>query len=147
MEIQEDLYRKIVRSMPIVCVDLLIRDPAGRTLLLKRNNPPAQDQWWFPGGRVHINESFLEAARRKAFQECGLTLNKEPISLGIFELFFDEGDAKYHSVTNLFEIELGEFVEIVLDSQSKEFKWVSFAESLSLDLHKFVKNILLREFV
>jgi colanic acid biosynthesis protein WcaH len=143
MEIQEDLYRKIVRSMPIVCVDLLIRDPAGRTLLLKRNNPPAQDQWWFPGGRVHMNESFLEAVRRKAIQECGLTLCVDPISVGIFELFFDEGDVKYHSVTNLFSTTIDKYVGVTLDSQSKEFKWVELAEKKNLDLHKFIYNAIL----
>lgn len=143
MEIQEDLYRKIVRSMPIVCVDLLIRDPAGRTLLLKRNNPPAQDQWWFPGGRVHMNESFLEAVRRKAIQECGLTLCGDLSSLGIFELFFDEGGTKYHSVTNLFVANVDECVRITLDSQSKEFKWVGLAEIKNLDLHKFIYNAIL----
>lgn len=143
MEIPEDLYRTIVREMPIICVDLLIRDPVGRILLLKRNNQPAQDQWWFPGGRVHMNESFLEAVRRKAIQECGLTLCLDPVSVGTFELFFDEGDVKYHSVTNLFATTIHECVRITLDSQSKEFKWVELAEIKNLDLHKFIYNAIL----
>lgn len=143
MEIPENLYRKIVRNMPIVCVDLLIRDSAGRILLLKRRNQPAQEQWWFPGGRVHMNESFLEAVRRKAIQECGLTLCGDPYSLGIFELFFDEGGTKYHSVTNLFAANVDELSRITLDSQSKEFKWVELTEMKSLDLHKFIYNAIL----
>ena len=143
MEIPEDLYRKIVRLMPIVCVDLLIKDRTGRFLLLKRNNQPAKDQWWFPGGRVHMNESFLEAVRRKAIQECGLTLCGDPISMGFFELFFDEGDINYHSVTNLFATTVDECPRITLDSQSKEFKWVELAEMKNLDLHEFICNAIL----
>lgn len=142
MNIPEDFYRKIVQSMPIVCVDLLIRDLAGRILLLKRCNQPAQDQWWFPGGRVLMNESFLEAVKRKAIQECGLTLCGDPISIGSFELFFDEGDIKFHSVTNLFEVTVGECVKITLDSQSKEFKWVDLTEIKNLNLHKFIYNAI-----
>ncbi len=143
MDIPEDLYRKIVRSIPIVCVDLLIRDSRGRILLLKRNNQPAQDQWWFPGGRVHMNESFLDAVKRKAIQECGLTLYGDPISIGIFELFFDECDVKYHSVTNLFATTIDDCVRITLDSRCKEYKWVRLAEIKNLDLHKFIYNAIL----
>jgi len=52
MKIDEDLYDQILNVIPIPCVDILLEDRYNRIFLLKRINEPAQDAWWFPGGRV-----------------------------------------------------------------------------------------------
>ncbi|MHA1409211.1 MAG: hypothetical protein ACTSQY_02620 [Candidatus Odinarchaeia archaeon] len=48
--IREPLYTKIKALTPIPTVDLLVTRQ-GRLLLMLRNNPPAKDQWFTPGGR------------------------------------------------------------------------------------------------
>lgn len=52
MFIPENDYKKILSTMPILCVDLIIFFD-GKCLLLKKKNEPAKGQYWFPGGRVY----------------------------------------------------------------------------------------------
>ena len=144
VKIADSLYQTIVASMPIVCVDLIIRNSIGHVLLLKRCNAPAKDQWWFPGGRVLMNEYRSDAARRKAQQECGLVLTKALNLRGTYELFFNEGGKNYHSVTTLFETALDNDCPVILDAQSKEFIWVNPLSTQENDLHKFITSNLIR---
>lgn len=71
MFIEKELFDKIVNSIPLLCVDgLVIYD--GKLLLLKRANEPAFGEWWFPGGRVHLNESLQDSILRKVKTETNL---------------------------------------------------------------------------
>jgi len=72
MYIEEELYDKIKSVMPIPCVDLVVINNQEEVLMLKRENEPAKGLWWFPGGRVHHNETRADAALRKLKEECGL---------------------------------------------------------------------------
>ena len=67
----EKLYKKIVRSVPILCVDLVIKK-GSKTLLIKRKLPPRSGYWCLVGGRVHYNETVMQAVRRQAKVELGL---------------------------------------------------------------------------
>jgi colanic acid biosynthesis protein WcaH len=139
LKIADGLYQTIVASMPIVCVDLLIRNSIGHVLLLKRCNSPAKEQWWLPGGRVLMNERLSVAAKRKALQECGLLLNFAPKQRGTHELFFDEDGSHFHSITTIFEIDWNGSLEVRLDDQSKDFIWIDPQAKDKYDLHSFVK--------
>lgn len=72
MFIPIDTYQSILQCMPILCVDVLIIRQA-KCLLLLRDNEPAKGKYWFPGGRVHKNESIRDAALRKAKEETNLS--------------------------------------------------------------------------
>ena len=142
MKIADCLYQTIVASMPIVCVDLLIRNSIGHVLLLKRSNSPAKEQWWLPGGRVYMNELMSDAAKRKALEECGLLLNYAVKQRGTYELFFHEGGSNFHSITTLFEIDWNGSLEVHLDDQSKEFIWIDPQAKDKYNLHSFVKLVI-----
>lgn len=62
-------------ALPLVSIDLMVTRPGpdGPELLLGlRNNRPARDWWFTPGGRIRKNEAFGEAMSRVARDEIGL---------------------------------------------------------------------------
>ena len=72
MFIPEQLYRDIMKSVPIICVDLIIQNQDSKFLLVKRNNQPLKDIFYVVGGGVHLGETLQDAGRRKLFEEVGL---------------------------------------------------------------------------
>lgn len=56
----------------IPCVGAIVVDDAGRFLLIRRANPPAQGQWSLPGGRVEPGEDWRDAVLRELDEETGL---------------------------------------------------------------------------
>jgi colanic acid biosynthesis protein WcaH len=82
------LYKKIVESIPITSVEaIILKDDS--FLLMKRNNEPVKDCWWFPGGRIRKNETFQEALHREIKEETGLKLTESRL-LNIYERIFPE---------------------------------------------------------
>lgn len=54
------------------CVGGLAYDPAGRLLLIRRENDPGRGLWSVPGGRVEPGETEHEALVREMAEETGL---------------------------------------------------------------------------
>jgi ADP-ribose pyrophosphatase YjhB (NUDIX family) len=145
MIIEQDLYEKILRVMPIPCVDLLVGDSSGRILLVKRNNEPMAGQWWFPGGRVLFNETRDQAARRKLLEECGLTAVSLR-ELGTFDLILPvDGGQLSHGITTLFAVSVADGSQVTMDEQSSFADWRTPRAWLNESLHEFVKSSLRSE--
>lgn len=60
------------RSPCVPCVGAVVRDSAGRLLLVRRVHPPAPGSWSLPGGRVEAGETDEAACRREVAEETGL---------------------------------------------------------------------------
>jgi colanic acid biosynthesis protein WcaH len=125
MMLSEADYRKVMETMPVVCVDCLVQNEAGEFLLVRRGNEPLKGEFWVPGGRLLKNERLEDAVHRKMREELGIEV--EIISnLGFFEEFFDKTaqnvDGGFHAVSFLFLVRpLG--TSIRLDCQSSEWGW------------------------
>lgn len=51
-----------------------------RVLLIRRGQPPSQDLWAIPGGKVGLGESLQEAAEREILEETGVVIHaRHPI--------------------------------------------------------------------
>ena len=64
MWLEREDFRTAVRLSPLVSIDLVVRDAAGRVLLGWRNNRPAQHCWFVPGGSIRKQETLDAAFRR-----------------------------------------------------------------------------------
>lgn len=51
-----------------------------KVLLVLRANPPAENMWSIPGGRVELGETLQAAAEREIKEETGITIRaREPV--------------------------------------------------------------------
>lgn len=137
--ISPDLYEKIHATMPIACVDIIITNN-NSFLLVKRKNKPAQNQWWFPGGRIFKNETLIEAVIRKSFEETGLKV--EIINrIGAEETLFPDGpfNSTTHTINVVYAVKANNPEEIKTDEQSSEYDWFS---KINDNWNPYVKNFL-----
>jgi 8-oxo-dGTP diphosphatase len=58
----------------IPCVGAVIRDAAGRLLLVKRRNEPGAGLWSLPGGRIEPTETDEQALVREILEETSLSV-------------------------------------------------------------------------
>lgn len=136
------LYREILATMPVVCVDLVIKNQ-GRILMVQRKNEPARGDWWFPGGRIRKGETLLQTALRQAREEvgvrglCGSLIHVEETQFptGPF------GDP-VHTVNLCYSFEAYSR-EVVLDADHAEYLWCSPEQLLSdRHLHPYLHRCL-----
>ena len=141
--IPEKLYKKIVKTIPITCVDLVIKREK-YFLLVKRKKNPAKDKWWFPGGRLLLNESLRAGAKRKLKEELGIKKIKTIKFLAVEETKFKKGYFEFpsHSVNVTFLAEIDNFQakNINLDTKNHlDYKWF---QRIPAKTDPYVKNFL-----
>lgn len=86
----DEEWKIIVKNIPIVSVDLLVRVDDG-LVLGKRQNEPARGEWFVPGGTVFKKERLRDAAHRVARDELGAEITIDRC-LGSYEHFYDTAD-------------------------------------------------------
>lgn len=143
--IPEVLYRSIVKSMPVSCVDLIVQDKSGQILMVKRRNDPARGCWWLPGGRVHYGELRQDAAVRKLHQECALRA-LEVRELFTLDLIYAESLGKEFAAHGISTVYLAKVTsgKPALDSQSSDFAWKSADSWLAFTQDPMLAAILQR---
>jgi len=123
--IPEEEYARILEVLPILCVDIAVRNSKGEYLLVKRGNEPLKGEWWVPGGRVLKGETLEQAAIRKVEEEVGIKVDSVK-PMGYYE---DTAHTNrfasrvpLHSVSVVFLAVVDDFDGIKLDSQSLDWK-------------------------
>jgi colanic acid biosynthesis protein WcaH len=90
-KLPDAIFREIVQHTPLIAIDLCIVDSVQQILLGYRNNRPARDSWFVPGGRIRKGEALVEAFSRIAQQELGMSLTfDQGIFLGSYEHFYPD---------------------------------------------------------
>ena len=135
-----DEYEKIRRVVPIVCVDLVVLDPIGNVLLIFRRDPPAESEWWLPGGRVLHGETRLEAVHRLLSREVGLVA-MEVKECRTREVILPLPDGcSSHAVSTVFLAVVASCERLILES-SIEKHCLGKLEQLSLlELRPYVRD-------
>jgi colanic acid biosynthesis protein WcaH len=139
--IPTELYFQILQNIPIACVDIAIV-ARGAVLLVKRKDPPAQNQWWVPGGRVLKGEMMKETAARKALEEVGIDCHVGPIIHTAETIFPDgPGGIPVHSINSCFFLyPVDHNFEPHLDDHHADYRWVN---AIPEGLHPYVERCLM----
>jgi colanic acid biosynthesis protein WcaH len=135
MIIPAEQYQQIIEVLPILCVDVVIKNSRGEYLLIKRDNEPRKGEWWVIGGRLLKGETLEQAVVRKIREEIGLNVEAvQPI--GYYEAVSQEnpfGQApRLHAVSVVFSTVVDSNQQIKLDDQSTDWK---YSKELPADFH------------
>ncbi len=127
----------VIRLTPLVSIDLIVRDSAGRILLGLRNNEPAKDFYFVPGGRVLKDERLRDAFARILINETNIDAGYESATfLGIYEHFystnrFGEPGLGTHYVVLAFEVAPPDVSVVQIEGQHSEYRWMHEHELLA----------------
>ena len=121
--IKEEEYRKIIKCMPIFCIDFLISFNK-KYLLIKRKEEPLKNSYWVIGGRLLYKETIADAARRIQEREIGRYFSNFK-EIGFSNYFFSNklNSRATHTPTLLFQISVDNIFIPKLDEQHNKFIW------------------------
>jgi len=133
--IPAEQYKQIIEVLPILCVDVIIKNTRGEYLLIRRANEPRQGEWWVIGGRLLKGETLEEAVVRKVWEETSLNVQSvQPV--GYYEAVSQENPfglgPRLHAVSVVFSTIVDDGQQIRLDDQSSDWK---YAKELPPDFH------------
>jgi colanic acid biosynthesis protein WcaH len=124
-------FFNVVKSTPLVSIDLIISDPSGAVLMGWRNNEPTKNTWFVPGGCIRKNEKIADAFERIIETETGLNASFYEAKFGgVFEHFystncFDNPDFGTHYCVLAYALRYGRRPTIQTDSQHSKFDWLT----------------------
>lgn len=90
--IPREEWTTIIRNVPLVSVDLVVRHGDG-VVLGRRTNEPAKGEWFVPGGTVFKHERLADAVHRVAKTELGVDVEIHR-RLGVYEHFYDTAEVE-----------------------------------------------------
>ena len=130
MFLDENTFKTVITSTPLVSIDLVVKNSNNQYLLGYRNNRPAQGFWFVPGGRVLKNEPMDDAFIRLSKNELGLDLVRAQAKfLGPFEHFYDDfvfgNEESTHYVVLGYQVEADVDLKDLPQEQHNDYRWFS----------------------
>jgi colanic acid biosynthesis protein WcaH len=134
VELCPEDFDKLRRWAPLVSIDLIVQDARGRVLLGFRNNEPAKETWFVPGGRIRKDEKLAEAFGRivreelNAGNDLGVSVDVADARFaGVFEHHYPASDqmpVSVHYVVLAYRLTASkDDVSKLPHSQHAEWRW------------------------
>lgn len=138
MFLSDSIFKTVIATTPLISIDLVIKNSQGQYLLGYRNNKPAKDFWFVPGGRVLKDEAIDAAFSRLVLDEIGDTLTIENAQFkGVYEHFYDDcvfgDDTSTHYIVLGYELCRDLNLHDLPEAQHSQYKWFTPAELLQSD--------------
>ncbi len=124
-----------------VGVKALIKNDAGQYLFLRRSAAKyggVAERLDIPGGRIHPEESLVEALAREVFEEVNLRLNKEPQLIAAQDIFVDKKELHVVRLTYL----VSASGELKLSGEHTGYEWLSLDEAKHAAVDEYVLAVL-----
>ena len=139
------VFSNIIEYAPLISIDFCIVHK-DKILLGKRNNPPAKNFYFTPGGRIYKNEPWQVAMQRIAKTELGLCIKVNDFQLmGMWDHFYTDSiideNISTHYVNTPYYFELSTLPDFSIDSQHSELSWFELSSCQSNDMiHPYTQN-------
>ncbi|SUW63072.1 GDP-mannose mannosyl hydrolase [Buttiauxella agrestis] len=123
-------FATVVRSTPLISIDLIVENQAGEFLLGLRTQRPAQNFWFVPGGRVQKDETLERAFARLTEAELGqrFTLSDGEF-YGVWQHFYDDNfsgpDFSTHYVVLGFRLRMDADALQLPTAQHNDYCWLT----------------------
>jgi len=149
MFLDKETFRTVVRSTPLISIDLVIMNSQQQALLGLRTNRPAQGYWFVPGGRILKDESMAEAFRRLSHAELGISAEiGDAEFLGVYEHFYTDNfsgtDFPTHYVVLGYRLIMDLDLGALPDAQHQQYRWCDVDALMSDDaVHENTKAYFL----
>ena len=127
------------QSRPISTVGALIHDDEGRVLMMRTHK--WSDLWGIPGGKIRRGEPSIDALCREVREETALEI--EDIRFVMVQDSIDSPEfmrPEHFILLNYLARATG--TEVLLNDEAEEFRWVSPAAALAMDLNQPTRILL-----
>jgi ADP-ribose pyrophosphatase len=115
-------------------------------LLVKRKNPPCENEWAIPGGKVRLGETLQQAAEREIQEETGITI-KAGSPVFSFDLIEhnSNGEISFHYV--IIDLE-GTYIsgEPIANDDALEVCWSSKDSIQNLNINNTTRELLHKKY-
>jgi colanic acid biosynthesis protein WcaH len=134
-------FATVVRSTPLLSIDLIVENQAGEFLLGQRTQRPAQNFWFVPGGRVRKDETLERAFARLTEAELGTLLTLQDGEFyGVWQHFYDDNfsgpEFSTHYIVLGFRLRVDADALQLPDAQHSDYQWLTPADWLARgDVH------------
>jgi ADP-ribose pyrophosphatase len=115
-------------------------------LLVKRKNPPCQDEWAIPGGKVQTGETLQQAAEREILEETGITILAKD-SIYTFDLI--ESDENNNILFHYVIIDLeADYLSgnIQASDDALEACWASNDDARNMNINNSTRELLKKKY-
>jgi 8-oxo-dGTP diphosphatase len=128
-----------------VGVKVLLRNPEGKILLLKRSEEKygkTSGSWDIPGGRIDPGTTLLENLEREVLEETRLPITTLPRLIAAQDII--RGEEKHVvRLTYVAETEGEPELDNSADGEHTEYSWIAFEElALERDLDVYVRDLI-----
>jgi phosphoglycolate phosphatase-like HAD superfamily hydrolase/ADP-ribose pyrophosphatase YjhB (NUDIX family) len=127
------------QTRPIATVGALIHDDAGRVLMMRTHK--WNDLWGIPGGKIRRGEPSIDALCREVREETALEI--DDIRYVLVQDSIDSPEfmrPEHFILLNYLARATG--TSVTLNDEAQEFRWLSPAEALALDLNQPTRVLL-----
>ena len=133
----DELFYYISRTVPMINVDLLIKDENSRTLLSWRDDQYTGKGWHIPGGIVRFKEKLETRILKVAEMEIGAKVKFDPVPIAINQII-TKNNTRGHFISILYKCFLSnKFVPQNKGLSSKNAGYLKWHANCPKDLLKF----------
>lgn len=111
-----------IKQNILIAADTVVIYKKTKVLLIKRLNPPFENQWAFPGGFVEDDEDLDDAASRELLEETLVSISSK--NLVQFKAYGKPSrDPRGRTVSVVYFVEVDKEMEAIAADDAKEVAW------------------------